>query len=283
MKKIKVFNNCLIERAFNLSHYESKINGFSTLWFKQIQSRLEISSKKDFLLLDFSKWLIFSSLLTSSLPKTLSVEKKSILNIFILDILGTYKGWRHLKGLPVRGQRTWTNGWSAYRSNLILRKFKLKITKKMYGKLPLNEINTAYLAEQINLLWKVQWELEWKDAKKQRLKAIRKGNKTKIDVSNMAKGQIVSPEKLKKMNKKQRQSIKKNTYSLGFDLGFTKKIVDQLYSSNQSNSAKKGSKTTSVFSNEEKKTKKQRRKKVDLKAKKIKHAIKKKSKKSVWD
>lgn len=127
----------------------------------------------------------------------------------MLDILQTYKGWRHLKGLPVRGQRTWTNANSVSKSNLMLRQFKLHITKKVFSQLPPSEINTIYLAEQINLLWKIQWETEWKAAKKNRLRVVRQGGIVKTDLIGMAKGNIVSPQKLKKMNKKQKQSLKK--------------------------------------------------------------------------
>lgn len=46
-----------------------------------------------------------------------------------------------------------------------------------------------------------------------------------IDVANMAKGNIVSPARLKKMSKKQRTAIGKNTVTLGFDVGFTRKVL----------------------------------------------------------
>ena len=38
-----------------------------------------------------------------------SFKEKNITNIYILDLLCTYKGWRHSRGLPVRGQRTKNN------------------------------------------------------------------------------------------------------------------------------------------------------------------------------
>lgn len=55
------------------------------------------------------------------------------LNILRLYLIKSYKGRCHALGKPVRGQRTWSNSWSSYKSNLILRKFisemKFKISK----------------------------------------------------------------------------------------------------------------------------------------------------------
>lgn len=72
------------------------------------------------------------------------------LNILRLYLIKSYKGRCHAIGKPVKGQRTWSNGWSSYKNNLILRKFisemkfkisknvkiekiNYKVTKKKYG------------------------------------------------------------------------------------------------------------------------------------------------------
>jgi hypothetical protein len=97
----------------------------------------------------------------------------------------------------------------------------------------------------------------------------------------MAKGQVVSPQKMKKMNKKQKQSLKKNSFSLGFDVGFTKKLIDDLYKQqNLENSKRQSKRSQIVLLRDEKKKSKVKKKKIDLKTQKIKHALKKKSKKS---
>ena len=84
----------------------------------------------------------------------------------------------------------------------------------------------------------------------------------------MAQGNIISPTRLKKMSKKQKSSIGKNTLTLGFDVGFTKKVLIDL---NKQNRLKKlrNLKTKKI------------KKKLDLKTKIIKHKLKKKSKKSL--
>ena len=35
-----------------------------------------------------------------------SLRVRLLINIYLLELLGTYRGWRHSRGLPVRGQRT---------------------------------------------------------------------------------------------------------------------------------------------------------------------------------
>ncbi len=203
-------------------------------------------------------------------------------SILFLDLISSYRGWRHGRGLPVRGQRTWSNAWSSYRSNLILREIKLKIAKKFYGNMPENEINMAYLAEDINSLWKVQWEHEWKTAKK-RLKILERGNKrtpVKIDLVSMAQGNIITDDltqKKLKANKKKR-IIQKNVFTLGFDPGFTKFVLQNCH-----NPIKGGIFGGAVMNTPKTFKKVVTKKKIDIKAQKIAHKTKKKNKKSLWD
>lgn len=49
-------------------------------------------------------------------------ELKKI-NIVRLYLIKSYKGRCHALGKPVNGQRTWSNAWSSYKSNLTLRRF----------------------------------------------------------------------------------------------------------------------------------------------------------------
>lgn len=161
--------------------------------------------------------------LLNIIPKDSDLKKRKLLNIFFLDLIASYKGWRHGHGLPVRGQRTWTNANSTYKSNLSLRYFKISLAKRVYGGASLHEANIAYLAEQINLLWKLQWEKEWSLAKKKRNQIFKKKTASyKIDLYSMAKGQVSSSEGSSGKKKKEGG---KNSFMLGFDPGFTKKLL----------------------------------------------------------
>jgi len=58
----------------------------------------------------------------------------TLLNIVKMYLTKVYKGKCHLLGKPARGQRTWSNAWTSFKKNLILRKFvseiKLKLSKE---------------------------------------------------------------------------------------------------------------------------------------------------------
>jgi hypothetical protein len=119
-------------------------------------------------------------------------------------------------GLPVRGQRTWSNAWSTYKSNLFLRQFKIKSLKRIYDNISLNEINIAYSAEQINNLWKLQWEDEWTTARQARIKQTKKSkNFYKVDLKLIASASVSTKNK------------KSKNYLVGFDTGFTKFVLKQ--------------------------------------------------------
>lgn len=227
-------------------------------------------------------WTIFLKFITSIVPNKSNLKRRVLLNVLILDLITSYRGWRHYKGLPVRGQRTWTNHSSSYRSNVTLRNYKIKLAKKFYGNLPIYEINIALAAEQINLLWKLQWYSEWLSAKKSRINFKGNANTIKIDLFGMANNQIMNPMKFKKMTKKQKQSFKKNHFSLGFDPGFTKPLLKELYNS-RIDSESKSDNSKLIFRKSETKKKRTVKKKIDLKTKKLAHDTKKKKKKSVWD
>mgnify|MGYP002402902683 FL=1 len=250
---------------------------------RKIEERLESLLNTKIKDLPQRDWSVFLNLVHQIVPRKSSLKRRTILNVFMLDAITSYRGWRHYKGLPVRGQRTWSNAWSSFRSNLTLRNYKIKMAKKFYGNLPTYEVNIALAAEQINLLWKLQWYTEWLSAKFSRLNF--KGNEKtiKIDLYSMANGQIMNPAKFKKMSKKQKQSLKKNHFTLGFDPGFTKPLLKELYKSRMDPDYKSDVASKLLFRKQDSKKKRVPKKKIDIRAKKIAHDVKKKKKKSVWD
>ena len=153
-------------------------------------------------------------------------KTRTLLNIYLLNLLGTYKGWRHSRGLPVRGQRTWSNSWSSYRSNLLLRSYKITASKKIYGSSYSNDCITAYLAEEVNNMWRLQWYYEWFESKKKRVNLQKNvKNNFKVDLVSMSKLQVDVISKKKDSTKSKKS--KKNVFTLGFDPGFTKNIIKQ--------------------------------------------------------
>lgn len=200
--------------------------------------------------------------------------QRELVNIVFLDIINSYKGWRHLKGLPVRNQRTWSNGWTSYKNNLKLRNFKFNSLKQLYTNLNNSNINTIYLAEHVNLLWKLQWESEWNEAKKKRLIYLNK-NKTSLKVDLNLMANLVVSQNSKKLEKKKKKTFfKKNVFTLGFEPGFTKTLLKTSLTSSNS----KSSKYQIAFDND-KPIKKSKDKKIKSNA----VDTKKKKKSKAWD
>lgn len=230
--------------------------------------------------MDKNQWDFFLDCLFRILPSDLSILNKKVFNIYMLDSITSYRGWRHSRGLPVRGQRTWSNSKSVNKSNNTLRNFKLNISRKYYGNIPFGDIRVATLAEKINDVWKEQWEHEWTSAKNSRLKYKGNRNLIKIDIYSMANNQVMHPFKLKNLSKKQKQSFKKNYFSLGFDNGFTKPLLMNLHNIeyNDANNQHPGFAGSTILTKERPFKKKLASKKNDNKKPPVK-----KKKKSVWD
>merc|ERR1712093_383090 len=102
---------------------------------------------------------------------------------------------------------------SVYKSNLVLREYRVEVSKRIYGSIQINYLSVAYLAEQINTLWKFQWEREWKIAKKKRFVQLQNENNIqKIDLLSMSKGMV---GKYGKAAEKQKKKINKHIYRWG--------------------------------------------------------------------
>lgn len=216
MKGGKFFNNKQIFFNFKLNDFlEKKIDGFKKNNIKFFEQRLEMSATLSINLYKNSKWLVLNNLLDFIIPNNKNLKKKRLVNIYFLDFISSYRGYRHSFGLPVQGQRTWTNANTVFKSNSLLRNYKLNSFRKSLMGLPVNEINNAFYLEQLNFLWKSQWELEWFFAKKKRLIDLKKSRGyIKFDINTLAK---INPN----LKDKKKQSL----FSIGFDPGFTKFIL----------------------------------------------------------
>lgn len=223
------FNNRVIDTTISVKKFIKNNFGLGFSFLKIIEDRLEMFSSVLINELSGTETKHFLRILYKTIPYNTSVYRRFCLNIYMLDLTTSYKGWRHYKGLPVHGQRTWSNAWTAYRANNILRNFKLKNSRKYYMNVPVKEGNVAYLAEYVNYLWKLQWPIEWYSAKNHRLKYSGHPGTMKIDLYSMCNYQVMHPAKMKTLTKKQRQAFKKNYFSLGFDIGFTRPLLNSIF------------------------------------------------------
>lgn len=178
-------------------------------YVKKISQRFEVKDKTMLTSLNDFEWFFFLKILDDIYPNHATHLYKYQCQILILELITTYRGWRHSRGLPVRGQRTWSNANSSKKSNLTLRQVQERLARFFYNNSSLSEINLAYIAEKVNLLWKVQWNNDWAMAKKRLKNARRKNQRApmKIDIHSMAKGNIFignEEQKSQKKNKKKK-------------------------------------------------------------------------------
>ena len=218
MREGKIINNSIFYSTYSIYDFFFKYScyGFSYKLYNILNLRLENRIFKKLKEFKTSKLLLLYNILLNIIPNKKDIKNKQVFNIFMLDFINSYRGLRHSFGLPTRGQRTWTNAWSCYRSNLTLRQFKLKLSKRLHSSITISDLNMAYLAEQINNLWRIQWDSEWKKAKKKRqLQDKKSKNYFKVDLKLIASGNVAIKNK------------KKKNYLIGFDPGFTKYVLKQ--------------------------------------------------------
>merc|ERR1712146_23828 len=90
------FSRVFLEKNFGLGSYLALI----------IESRLEFLSWFLLSKVFSSQWIVLIKTLYLIVPYSRALKKRRLINIYYLDLVSSFRGWRHSKGLPVRGQRT---------------------------------------------------------------------------------------------------------------------------------------------------------------------------------
>lgn len=208
-KKQLYFNFKLIE------FYKNKFYGINIFFISKLEERLEVLDNYPITIYKVNKWLLLNNLLMNIVPKNQTTQKKLLSNLYMLDYVNSYRGYRHLMGLPTRGQRTWTNGNTIFYSNNLLRNFKVNLFKKKMALGLKSNINNAFYLEQLNFIWKNQWELEWNLAQRHHTISLKKNKgyvKYDVDV-------------LSRINPNVKDFKKQKLFSIGFEPGFTQSLM----------------------------------------------------------
>jgi ribosomal protein S13 len=108
LREGKKINGVLFYSSFSLKEFFFKYSsfGFSKKLYNIFLSRLESRFEKKIKEMGTSKLILVYNMLLDTVPLNKNLKKKMTFNIFMLDLINTYKGLRHSFGLPVRGQRT---------------------------------------------------------------------------------------------------------------------------------------------------------------------------------
>jgi ribosomal protein S13 len=83
----------------------------------------------------------------------LTVHDQHKLNILRKYLIKSYQGYCHVLGKPVRGQRTWSNGWNAFKCNNTLRSFinRIKYLQSVSSKNTRNKVDYRSVKKKYTL------------------------------------------------------------------------------------------------------------------------------------
>jgi ribosomal protein S13 len=210
------FNNLTLTYNQKLNSFiEKHYFGINKYSITKIAERVEINKNYLFDNYNIDRWLILSTFLSKLVPNNKSIKDKIVLNLNFLYLIRSYRGWRHTFNLPVRGQRTWSNAWTLSKSKNYLREYKYNCFKKGLNYSTNEDIKNAFYLEQLNALWKWQWEKEWLLAFKKRQAQLKKTRGLKrLELSSLSK---VNPN----FTKSKKQVI----IPIGFENGFMKNYL----------------------------------------------------------
>jgi ribosomal protein S13 len=109
------------KKGLNLNAKKKFIKRFD-LYFMQ-------KTKKSFLYLDLEYRKVINMYLSQLSCINYSIDELIRYNIIRLYLIKSFRGRCLALGKPSRGQRTWSNAWTAFKNNTVLRKFISDVKK----------------------------------------------------------------------------------------------------------------------------------------------------------
>lgn len=122
-------------QVFNVSFDEFFLDkpGLGNLSIHLFRKRFELNhfffKNKNFLSLTLDERKIINMYLSQVISINNPISELNRYNLIRLYLIKSYRGRCHALGKPVRGQRTWSNAWSANRCNTIIKQFISEVKK----------------------------------------------------------------------------------------------------------------------------------------------------------
>ena len=158
LNNFKKINGITISNLTNAeTFFYNKVNyGVYNYYYNQYIYRFE----KKILLTSKNSRIIFFKFFFKLLP--LSLNFKIIKNyiLYFQNCLFLIKSWRQYKNLPSKGQRTWSNGWTASKAYNIIKELKFKNTTRYFKNIEVAQRSLAFTCEVENLIW-LSWSWKW--------------------------------------------------------------------------------------------------------------------------
>lgn len=123
-------------------------SGLNKFFYMKLTKRFELTLlKKNQLIEEYEKLtkkIILSPLnIIFSQINTVNNQHNDLKRLILirLYLIKSYRGRCHAIGKPVRGQRTWSNAWTSYKNNKILRSFIYETSFQLKQKKTIEKIN----------------------------------------------------------------------------------------------------------------------------------------------
>ena len=161
-----------------------------------------------------------------------NLKKRLTINIVFRDMIHNYKTWRHIRGYPVNGQRTWSNGKSVSKNNVLLKNFRINQILVAYGKKRKNKAAQLVQGEYINKLWLKTWKSEWNQARKFNLRLSRGRRKKRtivIDLKSLSSGITGGYTRKGKARRFNKAKKKFKNITIGLPLFFTRHLFSKVF------------------------------------------------------
>lgn len=159
------YNTLLIPFKNTLVMLLKLLNGLSWTAFYLIKERFEVITSRKLSPTLLKPLNIFFSQISSVNNKNQELTRLILIKLFLIKSM---RGCAHALGKPSRGQRTWSNAWTAYNLNFVTRKFILHF-QRIFKKTELKEsLDRRYLSKivlkkgsKLSLRKKKTYSQEW--------------------------------------------------------------------------------------------------------------------------
>jgi len=123
-----LFNTKTVVLATTIGGLTKNLFGLSSSFQNYLLARFEMiklifNSNKSLLFYNLDILKLINITLSKMTSINYPISELQMLTILRLYLIKTFQGKSHMLGKPVRGQRTWSNGWTSYNSNKLLRTF----------------------------------------------------------------------------------------------------------------------------------------------------------------
>lgn len=176
-------------------------------------------------------YYVIWELLTSYTCVGISRFQRRLMYIFVKNVTMMYKGIRHFLGLPVRGNRTWSNRKNPRKNQDFMFFYQQIYLPRRFGYFNKSRRKIVVYAEFLNKIYYLFFRIDWLTARIRRVSYINKENylEWKFDLRGLLAHRIIisgeKKEKKIKRNKKKKQKkkyrIKKNLFNMGFDFNYS--------------------------------------------------------------